>query len=946
MKNSLKLRHEIISWLPYILVNRSFIAATAEANFKSIMQPVSVSTWWLFIYVFIGFGWFGASPVLFAADSALKTLPDHIPAVVTHLSAIGTLPATNRLNLAIGLPSRDAQGLDDFLTQISDPSSPNYRHYLTPEEFTERFGPTEQDYQTVIDFAEQNGFTITGRHDNRLLLDVSGSVADIQKAFHVTLQVYRHPTEARDFYAPDVEPSVDASIPIADISGLNSYGSPHPKVVKIDSTGATPSGTGSGSGGTYMGYDFRDAYLPGVTLTGAGQMIGLVQFDGFYANDITSYETAAGLPAVPLQTVLLDSFNGTPTTGANSGNIEVSLDIEMAISMAPGLSKIVVFEGNPNSGYFFPNDVLNAMANSNTISQLSCSWGWSGGPTNTTDTLFKKMAAQGQSFFTASGDSDAFTSGSSSKNGADNPSLANTPASSPYITTVGGTTLTTTGPGGSWSSETVWNWGLHSGSYVGSSGGVSSYYSIPTWQANVSMAANGGSTTQRNIPDVALTADNVLVNNGNGSSSTVGGTSCAAPLWAGLAALINQQSVTAGRSTIGFVNPAIYSLGKSTNYNAVFHDITTGNNVWPSSPNNFYAASGYDLCTGWGTPAGQSLITALAGTPEPLGIMPATGFTASGTPGGPFNTTATSFELTNYSTDSLTWSIINTSSWLQVSSTSGTLAAGSSSEVAASLNVATADNLSVGTYSSNLKFTNWNSHIAQTVPFALNIVQSLVANGGFETGDFTDWIFVGNGIVSQGPFGSTIYNAVENSSSYPSVVHSGSYGAFLGDTQLATLSQTLATIPGENYLLSFWLDNTTSGSGQRFQASWNVSVLFNVINPAAFSWTNLQFIVTASSSSTVLQFGAENDPAYFGLDDVSVTHIPAVEFKTAAQSAGTFNLTWATVTGLVYQVQYKTNLLQTDWFNLIKPTTATSTNLSASDTGSSPQRFYRLIVTP
>jgi hypothetical protein len=262
------------------------------------------------------------------------------------------------------------------------------------------------------------------------------------------------------------------------------------------------------------------------------------------------------------------------------------------------------------------------------------------------------------------------------------------------------------------------------------------------------------------------------------------------------------------------------------------------------------------------------------------------------------------------------------------------------------LNVTAADNLSVGTYSSNLKFTNWNSHVAQSLPFVLNVVQSLVQNGGFETGDFTSWTLVGNGTISNGRFGSTIYNAVESSSSYSSVVHSGSYGAFLGDTQLATVSQTLATIPGENYLLSLWLDNSTVGSVQKFQVNWNGDNIYGTTNPAAFSWTNLQFIVTAASSSTILQFGAENDPAYFGLDDISVTHIPAVAFKTATQTAGTFNLTWATATGLVYQVQYKTNLLQTNWINLIKPTTATTTNLSASDTGVSPQRFYRLIVTP
>jgi len=144
------------------------------------------------------------------------------------------------------------------------------------------------------------------------------------------------------------------------------------------------------------------------------------------------------------------------------------------------------------------------------------------------------------------------------------------------------------------------------------------------------MNLNGGSTTARNIPDVAWTADNVYVEYGGGSSGAVGGTSCAAPLWAGLAALMNEQSLVAGRSTIGFLNPAIYAIGQSADYNAVFHDITSGNNAWPGSPNGFYAVAGYDLCTGWGTPAGQSLINAIAGSPDPLGISPATGFTSAG----------------------------------------------------------------------------------------------------------------------------------------------------------------------------------------------------------------------------------------------------------------------------------------------------------------------------
>ena len=159
-------------------------------------------------------------------------------------------------------------------------------------------------------------------------------------------------------------------------------------------------------------------------MTGAGQTVGLFEFDGFYSSDIAAYAAAAGngRTNIVIQTVLLDGYNGVPTTGADSGNPEVSLDIEMAMAMAPGLAKIVVFEGDPNN--FAPNDILNSMlANSDTVKNLSCSWGWSGGPSTTTDNIFKNMAAVGQSFFNASGDSDAFTTGASSVNGVDNTSL-------------------------------------------------------------------------------------------------------------------------------------------------------------------------------------------------------------------------------------------------------------------------------------------------------------------------------------------------------------------------------------------------------------------------------------------------------------------------------------------------------------------------------------------
>jgi hypothetical protein len=485
---------------------------------------------------------------------------------------------------------------------------------------------------------------------------------------------------------------------------------------------------------------------------------------------------------------------------------------------------------------------------------------------------------------------------------------------------------------------------LHKGSYVGGSGGISSFYSIPSWQANVSMAANGGSTANRNVPDVALAADNIYVQYGDGSSGTFGGTSCAAPLWAGLAALMNEQSLMAGRPAIGFVNPVIYTIGLGTGYHEGFHDITTGNNTSPNSPDGFYAVTGYDLCTGWGTPAGQSLINAIAGPPDSLGISPATGFAVTGTVGGSFDATSTTFLLTNSGATSLAWNLINTSAWLKVSSNGGILAVDSSTSVTASLNVA-ASNLAAGNYTAGLKFTTQNSHVVQDIPFSLNIVQSLVQNGGFETGDFTGWTLAGNTTVFT-PFGTTVYNAVENLTNYPMVVHSGNFGAFLGDVQLATLSQALATIPGEQYLLSFWLDDPTNGGLQQFQVDWNGSNIYSITDPPAFLWTNLQFIVTAANLDTLLQFGAENDLAYFGLDDVRLTYIPSIVFKAVLQTPGSFDLTWSAAAGLVYQVQYKTNLLQSNWLNLTKPLVATTNTLTVSDTGSSPRRFYRVIAAP
>ena len=475
------------------------------------------------------------------------------------------------------------------------------------------------------------GLSIEQTHENRLLLDVRGKVADLERAFHVSLRTYQHPTEARQFRAPDAEPWVDPKLPIQGVTGLSDYVLLRPTAQRkpVKTHGAAAGGS-SPITGDFIGQDFRNAYAPGVSLTGAGQKVGLFEADGYYAVDIQNYEAYAGQASVTLQNVLVDGFTGVP----GALNPEVAADIEMVVAMAPGLSSVVVFEctnsvsgmsGGTEVQYWL--DTLDRMASSNQIKQFSSSWGYvtvdpTQDPNTAFDAAFQQMAAQGQTFFQASGDGDAWAT----------PIWV--PADSPYVTSVGGTTLNMNGLGASFASETVWNsgygppgWPITANNYWGSGGGVSAVYPIPYWQTNVSMAANQGSMTSRNIPDIAMAATNIFITADNGEFGGYFGTSCSAPLWAGYNALINQQAANSNKAPVGFINPAIYALGGGPNYSLCFHDTTTGNNTSAASPTKFSATAGFDLCTGWGTPTGSNLINALAGVYQPTITTPPAGQT-------------------------------------------------------------------------------------------------------------------------------------------------------------------------------------------------------------------------------------------------------------------------------------------------------------------------------
>jgi subtilase family serine protease len=546
-------------------------------------------------------GWALAMLTMAAVPAPLRTLSGHVPADVSKLQPLGRMDTSQRLNLAISLPLRNQTNLASFLDQLYDPTSPNWHRFLTVEQFTEQFGPTTNDFELVANFAKKSGFTITGKPTNRMLLQVNATVGQIESAFNIHLNQYQHPTESRAFYTPDVEPSVAANLPVLHVSGLDNYHRPHAGGAvspNMDPTtmpeGWGGAGGGSGPSGSWRGKDFRTAYVPGTALTGTGQKVGLIEFDGYYGADVTNYAVQSGLPTVALTNVLIDGFAGNPGSGVNDV-FEVSLDIEMAAAMAPGLAQIIVYEVG---AYGLGDDALNQMAVDNAAQQLSSSWWFSNNPT--TAQIFQEYAAQGQTFFICAFDNDAFN--------AETGFPIYPQVDYPYAIVVGGTTLTTKADG-AWSSEKVWN--FNNG--TGTGGGISSTYPIPSWQKSLDMTANGGSTTWRNVPDVACVASGFYVIYSNGATTTGGwGTSFAAPLWAGFTALANQQAASNHLPRLGFLNPLFYQIGQSSFYNSAFHDITIGNNTNSYSPTKFSAVAGYDLCTGWGTPNGTNLINLLA----------------------------------------------------------------------------------------------------------------------------------------------------------------------------------------------------------------------------------------------------------------------------------------------------------------------------------------------
>ncbi|MFD7733356.1 protease pro-enzyme activation domain-containing protein [Kitasatospora phosalacinea] len=535
--------------------------------------------------------------------AARVSLPQTVTPAVARSHKQGDVPADRRISVAVSLKLRDTAALDRFLTAVATPGTAEYGHYLTPAQFTDRFGPSAADVEQVRAFLTSQGLSVDSVSANRQVVDATGTSAQLAAAFGTHESTYTDPQQGgRAFFANDAAASVPAALAgvVEGVSGLNDHTVRTTRIAKPQAAAphATPSGFGPAA------YD--GAYrLNQLGADGTGTTVALWEFDGYKSSNLAAYDSQFGLSGPAVTTVPVDGANYDAKPGDGQG--EVELDSEIVRGVAPKATQLVYEAPNSDQGEI---DMAARIVSDNRVSVVSISWG-SCEPDTTAasmtavDNSFKQAAAQGISIFSASGDDGSrdctrSTSGSTVK-------AVDFPASSPHNTGVGGTNLKVSGT--AYGSESAWST---------AGGGVSTQFAKPSWQTGTNVTG-----TMRTVPDVSSNAD---PNSGfaiytQGSSApgwqVYGGTSAAAPLWSGFAALYNQKAKAAAKPVLGEANPKIYAVTTSSAYGSAFHDVTSGANQ------DFSTKAGYDQVTGWGSPVADGLAAALLGsggtTPPPTG---------------------------------------------------------------------------------------------------------------------------------------------------------------------------------------------------------------------------------------------------------------------------------------------------------------------------------------
>ncbi len=574
------------------------------------------------------------------------------PAVPDGARIVSAVPATTQLHVTITLQSQDPAGLAAFATEVSTPGSALYRDYITPAEFAQRFGATPQAVQAVDSSLESHSLVPGAVSANSLSIPVTASAGSLSSAFATSFSRVAL-ADGSSAIVNSQAPSLDSTIApdVQGVLGLSTVSQEKPLLVQahdaialapadrahIATGGPQPCSAAADTGqqdGGFTADQIAAAYglsglygyggPNGTPDEGAGQTIAILELEPYDLSDIDTFAACYGVNPqfAPI------AVDGGAGTGPGQG--EAALDIENVIGLAPK-ARIAVYEG-PNSGSG-PYDTMAAIISHSGAQVVSTSWGQceqleGQQSASSENTLFEEAAAQGMTVVSASGDDgseDCYPTP---------PTLqVDDPASQPFVTGVGGTSLTTNPTTGGRASETVWNDGTDVGA---SGGGVSSFWPMPSYQSGAPgflHVINGNSTGSncnatsgdcREVPDVSADGDPgtgyVIYWNGGGTATglppptqgwqVVGGTSAAAPAWAALIALAN-ASGRCGGVPIGFANPALYDAAASA-YSTDFNDITSGDDDMTGLNGGLYpAGAGYDMATGLGSPNGTALVQSL-----------------------------------------------------------------------------------------------------------------------------------------------------------------------------------------------------------------------------------------------------------------------------------------------------------------------------------------------
>lgn len=536
--------------------------------------------------------------LLFASALSAAALVSTARAADSDVFALTAAPAGARLTavadaapmrVVLSLPLRDEAAARAYGEAVSTPGNPLYGHYLTPAEFGARFGADAANYEALRAWAAAAGLTVGPRLDSRAEISLGGTAGQFARLFATGFVSF--PTPRGDGYTVTRTPTLPAELAgrVDGVIGLTSAARfgllPH-IVGRHATVGTGVNGTG------YAPADLRTAYDVPAQKGSGTEVAAVFEQGGYPPSDMAVYEKAYKLPAVPITEI---GINGSPTGVLNGVEVETDLDLQMIAAINPAINSILVYEDAQDSFQTSLVDGINLVAQQNKATVFSISYGQ--------DEIMQGLSAikaegkaliqlqtQGITVFASSGDQGASGRSGSGLHAPD-------PGSQPLLTSVGGTALRTTKTQ-AYASEVVWN-----SSAGATGGGVSSVWKIPAWQLvkGVSVAkANGGSSTKRNVPDIAADADypdTPVSEYTDGQWISQGGTSASSPIWAGFTSIYNGDRVAAGKKRLGFLNPLLYKLGEK---GIGFHDVTSGNNIFGGTQ-GYKAGKGYDNTTGWGS---------------------------------------------------------------------------------------------------------------------------------------------------------------------------------------------------------------------------------------------------------------------------------------------------------------------------------------------------------